>query len=112
MEQMLAAQIVGANYAALDCLNRAMETEDPAQADRLRRSFATMNRTMRDTLRLLTLRQQRRPAVSAPPMPAIAPIPPRRRQAAPKPTQQPMHREKARTGRPAADPLDKDPAKK
>ena len=35
MEQMLAAQIVGAHYGALDCLNRAMEAEDPALADKL-----------------------------------------------------------------------------
>ena len=111
LEQMLAAQIVGAHHAALDCLIRAAETEDPTQADRLRRSFATMNRTMRDTLRLLTLQQQR-PAASAPPAPAIEAIPPaRRRLAEPKPPQQPMHREKALTGRAAADLLDKDPAK-
>jgi hypothetical protein len=96
VEQLLAAQIVGASYAALDCLNKAAETEDPAQADRLRRSFATMNRTMRDTLRLLNI-QQKRPVGSAP--------------AAPNPPQQPIHREKPRPGRAAvADPLDKDPA--
>jgi hypothetical protein len=94
MEQMLTAQIVGAHNAALDCLDRAAETDDAAQADRLRRSFATVNRSMRDTLQLLTLRQQL-PA-------AVAPISP----------QQPMHREKARTDpAAAADPLDKDPAK-
>ena len=110
LEQMLAAQIVGAHHAALDYLTRAAETEDPTQADRLRRSFATMNRTMRDTLRLLE-RQQQRPAASAPPVPAIEPIPPPRRPAAPKPPQQPMHPEKPRTGRAAADLLDKDPAK-
>jgi hypothetical protein len=112
MEQMLAAQIVGAHHAAFDCLNRAAETDDAAQADRLRRSFATMNRTMRDTLRLLNI-QQKPPVGSAPAPLDIVPIPPpRRRPAAPNPPQQPMHREKARTGRAAAaDPLDKDPAK-
>ena len=94
VEQMLAAQIVAAHYAALDCLTKAAETEDPARADRLRRSHATMTRTMRDTMRLLESRQQR-PADTAPP-PAIAPIPPpRRRPAEPKTTQQSMHREKA-----------------
>jgi DNA primase len=111
VEQLLAAQIVSASYAALDCLNKAAETEDPAQADRLRRSFATMNRTMRDTLRLLNI-QQKRPVASAAAALAIEPSPPRRRPAAPNPPQQPMHREKPRSGRAAAaDPLDKDPAK-
>ena len=104
MEQMLAAQIVSAHYASLDCLNRAMETDDPAQAERLRRSYATMTRTMRDAMRLLE-RQQQRPADTAPPL-AIEPIPqPRRRPPEPKTTQQPMHREK-----PPAAP-NKDPAK-
>ncbi len=43
VEQMLAAHIVAAQYAGLDCLNRAMEAENPLVADKLRRSFAAMN---------------------------------------------------------------------
>ena len=110
VEQMLAAQIVGTHYAALDCLTKAMEAEDPAQADRLRRSYATMNRTMRDMMRVLT-REQQRPADSLAPPGAIEPVArPRRSPLAPKPPQEPLQREKARTGRAAADPLDKDPA--
>ena len=93
LEQMLAAHIVGAHHAALDCLSRAMAVEDSALADRLRRSYATMVRTMRDTMRLLD-RQQQRPADTAQPMPAFAPIPPpRSRPPEPNATQQPMHRE-------------------
>ena len=103
-EQMLAAQIVGAHHAALDCLNRAMETEDPALADRQRRSHAMMTRTMRDMVRLLERKQQEPADTEAPPL-AIEPIPPiRRRPPEPKPAQHPMHREKA----PAED---KDPSK-
>ena len=104
MEQMLAAQIVGAHYAALDCLTQAAEAEDPAHAERLRRSYTAMTRTMRDMMRLLESRQQR-PAEIAPPL-AVEPIPPlRRRPPAPKAAQHPIHREKA----PA--PVKKDPAK-
>ena len=104
VEQMLAAQIVAAHHAALDCLTRAAETEDPARADKLRRSHATMTRTMRDLMRLLETRQQRSADTQAPL--AIEPIPkPRRRPAEPKTTQQPLHREKA----PAAPT--KDPSK-
>jgi hypothetical protein len=77
MEQMLAAQIVGAHYAGLDCLNEAMEADNAALADRFRRSFATMNRTMRDMTRLLE-RQQDRPASAAPTLLAIEPILPLR----------------------------------
>ena len=92
MEQMLAAQIVSAHYASLDYLNQAMETDDPAHAERLRRSHATLTRTMRDAMRQLD-RQQQRPADTAPPL-AIKPIPqPRRRPPEPKTTQQPMHRD-------------------
>ena len=98
LEQMLAAQIVGAHYAALDSLNKAAETEGPAQADRHRRSYVTLTRTM---IRLLA-DQQQRPVVTAPPMPAVEPIPPpRRRPPEPKTTQQPMHREKPPTKRAA-----------
>jgi hypothetical protein len=105
MEQMLAAQIVGAHYAGLDCLNRAMEADDPTQAERLRRSYAVTMRTMRDTMRLLD-RQRMQPAEAAPPPPVIELVPPpRRRPAEVKPAQQAMHREKAPTA-----PM-KDPAK-
>ena len=94
MEQLLAAQIVAAHYAALDCLNQAALTEDPALADKLRRSHATLMRTIRDTTHLLE-RQQQRPAHTASPL-SIAPIPPpRRRPSEAKPAQQPLHREKA-----------------
>ena len=104
VEQMLAAQIVAAHHAALDCLTRAAETENQTQADKLRRSHATMTRTMRDLMRLLETRQQRSADTQAPL--AIEPIPkPRRRPAEPKTTQQPLHREKA----PAAPT--KDPSK-
>lgn len=103
MEQMLAAQIVAANYAGLDCLNRAMEADDPAQAERLRRSYAVMMRTVRDTMRLLD-RQRMQPAEAAPSPPVIEPAPPpRRRPPEAKPAQQPMHRENAPTA-PAKDP--------
>ena len=108
MEQMLAAQIVVAHHAALDCLNRAAETEDPAQADRHRRSYATMTRTMRDLMRLLERQQQQRPAASALPPPSIEPIPPpRRRLPEPKATHYPMSSQKA----PTAEQPTKDPAK-
>ena len=104
VEQMLAAQIVTAHHSALDCLSQAAETEDHARADRLRRSYATMTRSMRDTMRLLESRQQRPADTQAPP--AIEPIPkPRRRPAEPKATQQPLHREKPSAA------LAKDPSK-
>jgi hypothetical protein len=104
VEQMLAAQIVAAHYAALGCLTRAAETEDQARADRLRRSHATMIRSMRDTMRQLESRQQHRADTEAPP--TIEPIaPPRRRPAEPNATHYPMQSEK----RPAAPK--KDPAK-
>jgi hypothetical protein len=65
-EQTLAAQIVAAHYAALDCLSKAAETENPAQADHLRRSYTMMTRTMQNRIRLLE-RQQQNPAAAAPP---------------------------------------------
>jgi len=103
VEQMLAAQIVAAHHAALDCLNKAVETEDAALADRLRRSHATLTRTMRDMMRLLD-RQQQRPVTEAPVMPAIAPVPPpRRRPAEVNAAYNPMHREKPWT-EPMMDP--------
>ena len=77
MEQMLAAQIVVAQYAGLDCLNRATETDDPAQADRPRRSYIVTMRAMRDTMRLLA-QQLSQPVADAAPPPVIEPIPPRR----------------------------------
>ena len=105
MEQMFAAQIVAAHYAGLDCLNRAMEADDPAQAERLRRSYAVTMRTMRDTMRLLD-RQRMQPAEATSPPPVIEPVPPpRRRPPEAKTAQQPLHREKD----PSA-PM-KDPAK-
>ena len=107
-EQMLAAQIVGAHYAALDCLSKAARTEDQAQADRHTRSHAAMTRTMQNMIRLLA-NQQQRPVVTAPPMPAIEPIPqPRRRPPEPKTAQPPLHREYSRTERAVEM---KDPAK-
>jgi hypothetical protein len=62
VEQMLAA-----HYAALDCLTRAAETDDSTKAERLRRSYATMTRTMRDLMRLLDRHQQRPTDTEAPP---------------------------------------------
>ena len=112
MEQLLAAQIVGAHYAALDCLTKAAETEDPAQADRHSRSYVTLTRTMQNMIRLLA-DQQQRPAIADQPMPAIEPIPlPRRRPAEPNATHNPLQSEKP----PAATKKDrtapqKDPAK-
>jgi hypothetical protein len=104
VEQMLAAQIVAAHYAALDCLTRAVETEDTTKAERLRRSHATMTRGMRDTMRQLDQRQQHPADTEAPP--AIEPIPALRRSPAePNATHYPMQSEK-----PAAAPK-KDPAK-
>ena len=104
VEQMLAAQIVAAHYAALDSLARAAETEDSTKAERLRRSHATMTRTMRDLIRLLESRQQRPADTEA--HPAIEPIPPpRRRPAEQNATHYPMQSEK-----PTAAPK-KDPAK-
>jgi hypothetical protein len=97
VEQMLAAQIVGAHYAALDSLARAAETEDDMKAERLRRSHATMIRAMRDTMRLLEIHQKRPADTEA--VAAIAPIaPPRRRPAEEKSTQHPIQREKPRPG--------------
>ena len=106
LEQMLAAHIVGAHHAGLDCLSRAMAVEDSALADRLRRSHATMVRTMRDTMRLLD-RQQQQPADTAPPVLALAPIPPPRpRPPEPNAEQNLMQRENP-AEMPAAEP---DPA--
>ena len=104
VEQMLAAQIVAAQYSALDCLARAVDTEDLTKAERLRRSHATLIRSVRDLMRLLT-QQQQRPADTAP-LPAFEPIPAlRRRPAEPNATQDPIQRDK-----PAAAPK-KDPSK-
>jgi hypothetical protein len=51
VEQMLAAQAVGAHNAVMECFRRAMLPElDPRIADRLRANAATMGRMMRDTL--------------------------------------------------------------
>ncbi len=102
-EQMLAAQIVSAQYAALDCLARAAEAGDPALADKHQRSYALMNRAMGNAIRLLE-KQQKQPAESLPP-PAFAPIPPpRRRPPEAKPAQVPLHREKAPPEKPKKDP--------
>ena len=85
VEQMLSAQIVAAHHSALDCLAQAADTEDQTQADKLRRSHATLIRSMRETMRLLQTRQQRPADTDAPS--AIEPIPrPRRRPAEPKAT--------------------------
>jgi hypothetical protein len=111
-EQMLAAQIVGAQYAGLDCLARAMETDDPIKSDKLRRSFAAMNRAVASSMRLLAEHRQRPENALAPPPPAIEPIPaPRARPTEEKPpaeksTQKPLHREHARPA-----PVSKDPSK-
>jgi hypothetical protein len=104
VEQMLAAQIVAAHYAAIDSLARAAETDDSTKAERLRRSHATMSRTMRDLMRVLESRQQRPADTEAPP--DIEPISrPRRRPAEQNATHYPMQSEK-----PPAAPK-KDPAK-
>ena len=110
MEQMLAAQIVGAHYSILECLNRAMQAEDPALADKLWRTHATLTRTTQTTMRLLDKHRQR-PADTAPPL-AIEPVPPPRRRPVSSstgltqgPAQHPIHREKAPR------PPMKDPAK-
>ena len=102
VEQMLTAQIVAAHYAALDSLTKAAETDDLTKAERLRRSHATMTRTMGTMMRLLDQHQQR-PANTAP-APAFEPIPPpRRRPAEPNATHDPMQSEEPRTG-PKKDP--------
>ena len=107
MEQMLAAQIASAQFAGFDCLDQAATAEDPLVADKLRRTFAQMNRAMGVATRLLDQKQKRPDEALAPPPPAIEPIPPLRRQPpAPKQEQKPMHREKA-----PAEPPSKDPAK-
>ena len=67
LEQMLAAQAVAAHHAALECMTLAMLTEDLAEQGRLRGRFATLNRSMRDTMRTLT-KMQERPANSLPPI--------------------------------------------
>ena len=102
MEQMLAAHIVAAQYAGLDCLNWAMEVDGSAQADRLRRSYGATMRTMRDTMHLLA-QQRMQPEEEAAPLPVIESIPPRRRPSEAKPAQQAMHREKPPAA-PAKDP--------
>jgi hypothetical protein len=102
-EQMLAAQIVSAQYTALDCLSRAAEAEDPILADKHHRTYALMNRAMGNAMRLLE-KQRTQPAEALPP-PALAPIPPpRRRPPEPKPPQHPIHREKAPPRKPEKDP--------
>ena len=107
-EQMLDAHIVGAHDAGLDSLSWAMAAEDPALSEKLRRSYATMTRTMRDSTRQLD-RQQQRPADTAPPVLAFVPIPALRRQPPEaKPVQHPVHLEKVRT---KAEPPNQDPAK-
>lgn len=102
VEQMLAAQIVSAQYTALDCLSRAVEAEDPAMADKHHRTYALMNRAMGNAMRLLE-KQRKQPAEAIPP-PAFAPIPPPRRPPAPKLAQNAMHREKAPPEKPKKDP--------
>lgn len=76
MEQMLAAQIVAAQLAGFDCLNQAVATGEPLVADKLRRTFAQMNRAMDVAIRLLDKKQKRPDDALAPPPPAIEAIPP------------------------------------
>ena len=75
IEQMLAAQAVGAHNAAMERFRRAMMPEAGSEVtDRLRNSAARMGRTMRDTIKALTAHRAR-------PVPAN------------NPAQAPMHRE-------------------
>ncbi len=97
IEQMLAAQIVAANNASLDCMAQAMATDDPAEQARLHRRFAMLTRAARDTAKSLATMKARPADAIAPPPASIQPIAvPRRPALAAKAPQQPMHREKAR----------------
>ena len=101
LEQMLAAQIVGAHYAALDCLTLAMQAEDLVQHGRLQRNYATLNHVMRDSMRALT-KLQERPAEALAPEQNIQPVAPPRRPVIPaKQANHPIQREVHRspTGR-------------
>ncbi len=95
IEQMLAAQIVAAHHAALDCLVQAMAAEDALTHARLHRIHASLNRAINTTMRLLS-KAQARPADSLPPPPVIED----RVQPAPvvtaKPPQHPIRRENPR----------------
>ena len=86
IEQMLAAQIVAASQAALDCMAQAMVAEDSVTQAALHRSYAAFNRTVNATMRTLT-KAQARPAASLAPPPVIeAPAqPPRLRLVRPAP---------------------------
>ena len=110
MEQLLAAQIVAAQYAALDCLAQAAVAEDSATHARLHRIHASLNRSVNTNMRLL-LKAQERPAESLPTPPAIeAPAPPEPVVAL-KPLQHPIRREKQRGADGRVFDFKRDPAK-
>ena len=107
LEEMLAAQIVGAHHAILDSLAEAMRSDDPRQAERLRRAAAVMSELMPRTMHILAQLRQRSAEALAPPPPVITPEPPpRRHPPAPQPPRYSPHREK-----PQPDWRTMDPAK-
>ena len=110
VEQMLAAQLVAAQYAALDCLAQAAVAEDSATHARLHRIHASLNRSVNTNMRLL-LKAQERPAESLPTPPAIeAPAQPEPVVAL-KPLQHPIRREKQRGADGRVFDFKRDPAK-
>ncbi len=108
IEQMLAAQIVAASQAALDCMTQAIVAEDSLSQAALHRSYTAFNRTVNATMRTLAKAQARPAAAIAPPPVIEAPAQPARVVAL-KPPQHPIRREPARAT-PAPKPP-RDPAK-
>ena len=113
LEQMLAAHIVGAHYAALECLTLAMQAEDLVTQGRLQRNYATLNRVMLVTMRALTKLKERPDDVLAP-QPVVEPVAPLRRPAiaAQQPqAKQPIQREVHRSPTGRVFDFTRDPAK-
>lgn len=113
VEQMLAGQIVGAHYAALECLTLAMQAEDLVTQGRLQRNYATLNRVMLVTMRALTKLKERPDDVLAP-QPVVEPVAPLRRPAiaAQQPqAKQPIQREVHRSPTGRVFDFTRDPAK-
>ncbi len=93
LEQMLAAQLVAANYAALDCLDRAMAERDPVRQSQMYRAHSQLTNTINTTTRALARAQKRgadalvpQPGNQVPAQPVTG--------GALQPRQQPRHREK------------------
>ncbi len=110
VEQMLAAQLVAAQYAALDCLAQAAAAEDATTHDRLFRIHASLTRAADIAMRHLT-KAQERPAATLPPPPVIETPAQPEPVTALKPRQQPMHREKQRGSDGRVFDFTRDPAK-